>query len=101
MAVQFTPIRKIERAISFKVEYINYLDDSKIESREFKSLKSLSQWVERNDYGRFLELNRFALIDEVWEPYTIIGKTTVTLHTLKCIVKQLEDESFKTSKSKI
>lgn len=69
--------------------------------RVFKSAKTLAQWVDRNENGYdFLECRRLALIDEVWEPYTTIGKKTLTLQELRSIVRTLEGEGIKVSKTK-
>lgn len=98
----YTPRRNIERATSFRVDYICYLDDSrKVLTREFSSTKSLEQWVARNDNDTtlgILVLKRRALINDIWEPYTTIGKKTITLSDLKHIVRDLEDDALKPSK---
>lgn len=88
--------RNIERATLYKVEYYFYLsDDHTVESREFNSSKSLSQWVDRNDndntIGLFI-LRKLALIDDAWEPYTAIGKKNITLSDLKSIVRNLGED---------
>ena len=92
--------RNIERATTFKVRHICYLDDGKkVLEREFQSNKSMSQWIARNDnestYG-IIVINTLALIDGVWEPFTTIGKKTVTLSDLETIVKNLR-EDYKSS----
>lgn len=84
----------MEDATLFKVEYACYLDgDNRVEAREFKTAKSLTQWADRNDndntIGIFI-LRKLALIDGIWEPYTTIGKQTITLTDLKMVVKDLE-----------
>lgn len=99
---QYTPRRNIERATRFRVDYVCYLDDAReVVNREFSNTKSLEQWVARNDNDStlgILILKRQALICDVWEPYTTIGKKTITLHDLKNIVRDLEDETLKPSK---
>lgn len=83
--------RNIERATLFKVEYHCYLDKLKLDSREFNSVKALNQWADRNDNTiGILIARKLALIDDVWEPFTAIGKKTVTLTELKGIVRDLE-----------
>lgn len=86
--------RGIETATVFKVEYICYLHgDNTVLNREFQSDKSLSQWIARNDNDNtigIMILRKLALIDDIWEPYTTIGKKTITLSDLKITVKNLE-----------
>lgn len=84
--------RNIERATMFRIEYLSYIDDEKSEYRDFKTAKSLNQWVDRNSSDIALMLNRFALIDDTWEPYTTIGKKNVTLSELKNEIRRLEDD---------
>lgn len=86
--------RNIERATSYRLEYC-YCDGGEIEveHRDFKSAKSLNQWADRNENGdnfAFLILKRLALIDEIWEPYTTIGKKNITLSDLVFIVEDLK-----------
>lgn len=88
--------RNIERATMFRVEYLSCINDEKAEYRDFKTIKSLSQWVDRNGSDLALILNRFALIDSAWEPYTTVGKKTLTISELKNIVRTLED-AYKSS----
>lgn len=100
---QFTPRRKIEQATRFRIKYVSYLNDpDKVLIREFSNTKSLEQWVDRNDnestFG-ILVLKREALIGDTWEPYTTIGKKTITLSDLKRIVNDMESEYKKPSKS--
>lgn len=92
----FKRIRNIERATSFRLEYFNCTGD-KIESknRDFKSIKALAQWVDRNDYLGFVEQRRLALIDDIWEPFTTIGKKTITLSALVNIVDNLKTSFVK------
>lgn len=91
--MKFTKRRNIERATSFKVLYVCYLDDgNKIIEREFKSVKSMSQWISRNDNDNTLGIfivNTLALIDNTWEPFTTIGKKTITLSDLETIIKNI------------
>jgi len=92
--------RNIERSTNFKVEYAMLSGDGiEPKDREFKSMQSLAQWVVRNEaYLGFMEFRRLALIDDVWEPYTTIGKKAMTLSDMKSVVRGLEDDSYKQSK---
>lgn len=94
--------RNIERATLFKVRYILLLEDAKkIVEREFKCNKSMQQWIARNDndttFGIVI-VNTLALIDDIWEPFTTIGRKTVTLSDLENIVRNLR-EDWKTSEN--
>lgn len=85
--------RNIDKATSFKVEYVEYLNDRKHCERLFNNIKSLNQWIDRNDNGYTIGLcvtRKLALIDGTWEPFTTIGKKTITLSDLKFIVSELE-----------
>lgn len=92
MTGKFTRIRNIERATSFRLEYFNCTgDEVETKHRDFKSIKALAQWADRNDSDLgFLEGRRLALIDEIWEPFTTIGKKTITLSALVKIVDDLK-----------
>lgn len=83
-----------EAATKFRVEYNCYLHgENTLGSREFNSAKSLAQWADRNDNDNTLGiiiLRKLALLGDHWEPYTTIGKKTITLSDLKTIVKDLE-----------
>lgn len=55
--------------------------------REFKSLKSMNQWVDRNDTAcDFLLLARYAMIDNKWEWFDTVGNKNITLTELDYIV---------------
>lgn len=98
MGKAFKRRRNIERATSFKVQYLLFLEDDKsIKEREFNSLKSMSQWCTRNDTFDSMVIKTLALIDDDWEPFTTIGKKTVTLSDLENIVRNLR-EDYKPSK---
>lgn len=101
MKKEYKKRRNIERATSFKVQYVSYLNDAnEVLYREFSNIKSLSQWVARNDndntFGIFI-INTLALIDDIWEPFTTIGKIIITLSDLETIVRDLRDDGFKSS----
>lgn len=84
----------IEDATKFRVEYNCYLHgENTLGYREFNSAKSLAQWADRNDNDNtlgILMLRKLALLGDHWEPYTTIGKKTITLSDLKIIVRDLE-----------
>lgn len=83
-----------EQATKFRVEYVCYLhNDLPVQSRTFNSAASLAQWVTRNDNDNTFGikvLRRLALLGDQWEPYTTIGRKTITLTDLRTIVKDLE-----------
>lgn len=83
-----------EQATQFKIEYLYVLDATKtVYSREFNSAQSLAQWAARNDPEdriHIMIIRRLALLGDHWEPYTTIGKRTITLTALKTIVRDLE-----------
>lgn len=84
--------RNIERATSYKLEYCFCKGgELKKEFRDFKSIKALAQWELRSgSYSDFMAIKRLALIDEIWEPFATIGKKSVTLSDLICIVEDLK-----------
>ncbi len=100
MGKMFKPRRNIERATSFKVQYTIIGETDEVKEREFDNIKSLRQWIDRNE-GRFdvLILNTLALIMDEWEPFTTIGKKTITLSDLQNIVNRLA-EDYKPSEIK-
>lgn len=97
----FKPRRNIERSTKFKVQYSCYLNDEvTVHEREFNSLESMRQWIARNDNPGILGimvLKTLALVMDEWEPFTTIGKKTITLSDLQTIVKDLI-EDYKPSK---
>lgn len=84
--------RSIERATSFKVWYAE-IGENGTREREFANLKSLRQWIDRNEelFDVFV-LKTLALIDGEWEPFTTIGKKTISLSDLEHIVRDLRDD---------
>lgn len=94
-------LKTVKDATLFKVEYANCANiPYTIESREFGSIKSMEQWIVRNDFFEYLILQRHALIDNEWTPFTVIGKRIITLPELKRIVKELENDAYKVSENK-
>ncbi|MDR2806281.1 MAG: hypothetical protein LBB85_11735 [Dysgonamonadaceae bacterium] len=94
--------KKIENSTRFKATYM-IIGEQSTSYREFASYKAMMQWVERNDrVFDFFLINKYALINEAWEPFATIGKKNITLSDLKMIVKDLElcDKDFKPSKNK-
>ncbi|MDR0604505.1 MAG: hypothetical protein LBG80_09415 [Bacteroidales bacterium] len=92
---------KILKASQFKARTAICSGSSTVvEDRIFKTIKAMEQWIYRNDsdFGRLI-LNRYALIENQWEVFTTIGKTTITLSELKRIVGYLEDEGLKPSEN--
>jgi len=85
------PKPMIAQATSFKVSYVDAESPKDTMFREFKSIRTMNQWIERNMSFAFFVMNKFALIDGNWEAFTTIGKKTVTLSELKKIVAYLED----------
>lgn len=100
MESKFKPRRSIERATRFKVLYWEVMDEEKtVHEREFNTLKSLRQWIDRNGESfDILILKTLALILDEWEPFTTIGKKTITLADLEIIVRDLR-EDYKPSKT--
>jgi hypothetical protein len=93
---------KIEDSTRFKAAYL-IAGEKALHCREFASYKAMMQWIERNDQAfDFLLANKYALINERWEPFATIGKKNITLSDLKMIIKNLElsDKDFKPSKTK-
>lgn len=84
----------IEKAASYRLEYMCYLRDEKqFEYRDFKSLKSLNQWEARNTDEftiGILSLRKLALLGDEWVPFTTIGKKNITLNELLIIVEDLK-----------
>ncbi len=94
MTRKFKPRRNIERATMFKVQYA-IVSGGPIEKseREFGSLKSMRQWMDRNGEALgIVILKTLALIMDKWEPFTTIGKKTVTLSDLRAIVEDLSED---------
>jgi len=61
--------------------------------RNFRSLKSMRQWIKRNDpEGNLtcLGYREYCLVGEVWERFTVIGKKVVSLSELLRIAQELE-----------
>ncbi|MCL2328954.1 MAG: hypothetical protein FWC39_10660 [Bacteroidetes bacterium] len=83
--------KSIKNATKFKVTYSDLNgEEITIKSKEFKSIKSMEQWIVRNDCLALFIHKRYALLDD-WEVFTTIGKNTLLLSELKRIVKQMED----------
>lgn len=100
MKKEYKKRRNIERATSFKVQYTDCLDVCNPLEREFGKQKSMTQWIDRQDMCgdyEFMILKRLALIDDVWEPFAIIGKLSITLSDLENYVSRLREE-YKSSK---
>lgn len=90
---EFKRRRNIERATKYRVDYI-VVAEKLVMNREFDSHKSLMQWVERNinnSLGLLVGKN-LALIDNIWEPYTVIGKKLITLFDLNQEVRLLSED---------
>ncbi len=85
--------RNIERATAFKVVCAIIGSDEGNQEREFQNLKSMRQWIDRNgELFGLLVLNTLTLIDGEWEPFTTIGKKTITLSDLESIVRNLRED---------
>lgn len=100
----FKKKKLFKNATSFK---ITYTDAGTIREKEFCSTKTLEQFASRNSAKfDFLVIHKFALIDNEWYRYTVIGNRTLLLEELRRILFDLEDntayknEYTKTSKSK-
>lgn len=55
---------RIENATAFKLEYFEGSKDLK--SKEFKSLKAMEQFHSRQTDFFYLDLNRYAFVNEKW-----------------------------------
>lgn len=61
--------------------------------RNFGSLKSLRQWVKRNDPENNITCfgyREYVLVGDVWDRFTVIGKKVVTLSELQRMIQELE-----------
>ena len=92
--------RNIGRATKFKAKYVIIGDDAPGPlEREFDNLKSMRQWIDRNEESfDLMVVKTLALIYDEWEPFTTVGKKTVTLSDLYAIVRELR-EDYNTSKN--
>lgn len=101
MKKELKPRRNIERATKFKVQYALCNGEAReIQEREFANLKSLRQWIDRNEQlFDVLIIKTLGLIRDEWEPFTTIGKKTISLSDLESIVRDLHEE-YKPSKNK-
>ncbi len=87
--------KTIKNATKFKVAYSELNGgEITIKSKEFKSIKSMEQWIVRNNCLAIFIHKRYAFLDD-WEVFTAIGKNTLLLSELKQIVKQMEDMTCK------
>jgi hypothetical protein len=78
----------LDRATCFKVYYCKCAaGETTALMREFKSLKSMNQWIDRSDmeFG-FMIFARYALIDNGWECFVTVGNRNITLSELDTIV---------------
>lgn len=98
MPMTYTRRRNIERATLFKVQYVSCARGLDLLERKFRSQKIMSQWIARNDkiLAIFI-VKMLALIDDIWDPFTTIGKKSITLSDLEFIEKNLREE-YKPSK---
>lgn len=98
MPMTYTRRRNIERATLFKVQYVSCARGLDLLERKFRSQKIMSQWIARNDklFAIFI-VKMLALIDDIWDPFTTIGKKSITLSDLEFIEKNLREE-YKPSK---
>ena len=90
---------KVKDATQYKLLYNDAFECS-IKERAFEKLKSMEQWISRNDNLSTLVLNRYALIDNQWYAFAIIGNKYLTVDELKTIVSNLEFDYYKSSKTK-
>lgn len=91
--------KNIERATSIMVQYAVLEPEVDVKERLFNNYKSARQWIiDRNDGTLdFMVMRMLVLIDDEWEPFTTIGKKTITLSELETIVRDLR-EGYKPSK---
>jgi hypothetical protein len=78
----------LDNASSFRVYYLKCAKSGEALMREFKSLKSMNQWIDRcNMEFDFIPVARCALIDNEWQYFVTVGNRNVTLPELDLIVK--------------
>lgn len=58
---------RIENATAFKLEY--YEGSKDIKAKEFNSLKAMEQFHSRQTDFLYLDLNRFAFVNEKWHRF--------------------------------
>ena len=58
---------KIENATTFKLEY--YEGESEIKSKEFTSYKAMEQFHNRQTSFMYLDLNRYAFVNNQWHRF--------------------------------
>lgn len=83
---------KIENGTSFKLEY--YQGGSELKTKVFKSLKLMEQFHSRQkDFG-YLDIHRYALIDDVWHRFIKLDSPYIFQSNLKIICKNFEDTNL-------
>jgi hypothetical protein len=81
----------MERIFKLEIEAVSPV--YRIVTRRFNSLKTMRQWLERNDLDNSLAClgyKEYILNGENWERFTIIGKRLVPFSELVKIVNELQ-----------
>lgn len=89
----------IKDATQYKLLYNDAFEES-IKERIFDKLKSMEQWISRNDTLSVSVLNKYAFIGNRWYPFIAIGNKYLTANELKMILNDLEFDYYKSLKPK-
>jgi len=61
-----------------------------VASRYFHSLKSLNQWLKRNETASIFDHRKYILTEKGYERFHIFGNTVVTLTEMQEIINNIE-----------
>jgi hypothetical protein len=80
---------KNERSL-FKLELDIAYPQACIASKYFNELKSLNQWLKRNDSVSIFGYRKYMLTGTGYERFEIFGNTVVPLSELKEVIRKIE-----------
>ena len=79
----------VKNATQFKIIF-NDSFDVKIKEKTFDKIKSMEQWISRQDVFSVFPLNRYALIENKWYSFAVIGNRYFTINELEVIINDLK-----------
>lgn len=83
--MEFKKRKLVSNGTGFKVEYTE--GDYKLKTKEFNSIKSMEQWIDRQTDFSFLENFRYVLLDGKWYEYIDVKERLQTIENLEFIIK--------------
>jgi hypothetical protein len=81
-------LKGLNNAVRFRVFYVKCaISSTNALVREFRTLKSMNQWIDRNETKfDFLLIARYAMIENKWEHFLTVGNKDITISELDKII---------------